>query len=52
MHARSSECTLEGEQTSESHENRENCSEKQKTNPEISESDIKDKVSILNTWSC
>jgi hypothetical protein len=48
MHARSSECALEGEKTMESHENRENCSKEQKPNSDISESGIEDKVSMLN----
>ncbi|KAJ4745635.1 DNA ligase-like protein [Rhynchospora pubera] len=38
MHARSSESALEGEKTSELHNNRENGSEKQNPNPDTSES--------------
>ncbi|KAJ3705455.1 hypothetical protein LUZ61_009160 [Rhynchospora tenuis] len=38
MHARSSESVLEGEKTSELHNNRENGSDKQKPNPDTSES--------------
>lgn len=52
MHVKSSERALEGEKTSESHETRENGSEKQMPNPDISESGSKDEVSMWHTWIC
>ncbi|XP_078180748.1 DNA ligase-like protein [Carex rostrata] len=50
MHVKSSECALEGEKTSESHETRENSSEKQMPNPDISESASKDEDKSDNAY--
>lgn len=52
LHVKSSEYALEGEKASESHETRENSSEKQMPNPDISESASKDEVSMWHTWIC